>query len=225
MQMSRQRRWLAAALVCVPAIGTVGADGGQARAAPIAAVARPASAMLVGEIAARLAREGVIRADFVQTQTLAAMKQPLVSTGSMLLDRTTGVVWRVETPYKAVYVMTDAGVREIGANGQPVRAGAGGRGVAQVSQMMRGMLSGDLSALYTQFDVDATGTPDQWRMILRPNQPQIAQAIRELQMSGGASLNSLVIAFANGNVTKLEFRHSMRVGAPEPAERAWLEGR
>ncbi|WP_296660961.1 outer membrane lipoprotein carrier protein LolA [Paraburkholderia sp.] len=191
---------------------------------PTAAVRSP-GATLVSEITARLAREGAIRADFVQTQTLAAMKQPLVSTGSLLFDRASGVVWRIDMPYKAIYVMTDAGVREVGANGQLARSGTRGSGVAQVSHMMRGMLGGDLSALYAQFDVEASGTPDHWRMTLRPNQPQVAQAIHELRMSGGAYMESLVIAFANGDVTKLEFRHSMHVGAPEPTERAWLEAR
>ncbi|WP_246326999.1 outer membrane lipoprotein carrier protein LolA [Burkholderia guangdongensis] len=194
-----------------------------AAASPVAE--RPAAASLVSGIAARLAHAGAIRAGFIQTQTLAAMRQPLVSKGSLVFDRAAGVIWQTDAPYKATYVITDAGVREVDANGQLVRADAGGRGVAQVSRMMRGMLGGDLSSLYAQFDVEANGTPDRWRMLLRPNQPQIAQAIRELRMSGGAYLETLVIAFANGNVTKLEFVNSARVDTLAPAERAWLGAR
>ena len=61
-----------------------------------------------------------MRAQFTQTQTLSAMKQPLVSTGSLLFFRERGVIWHVDTPYKATYVITDAGVREVDANGQRV---------------------------------------------------------------------------------------------------------
>jgi outer membrane lipoprotein-sorting protein len=220
MGMSWRQTCAAATLGLFAACSAYAQSGASATAA-----ARPAYATLVSDVAARLARVGTIRADFTQTQTLAAMKQPLVSTGSLLFDRTSGVVWRIDTPYKATYVITDGGVREVGADGKIVRAGGSGRGVAQVSRMMRDMLGGDLSALYAQFDVDASGTPDRWRMTLRPNQPQLAQAIRVLQMSGGTNLKTLSMTFANGNVTKLEFAGSTPVDALAPAERAWLEAR
>ncbi|WP_322038823.1 outer membrane lipoprotein carrier protein LolA [Burkholderia diffusa] len=201
-------------------------SGGTVLAAPAPVAASGSSnAALVSDVAARLARVGAIRTDFRQTQTLSAMKQPLVSTGSMLFDRRSGVVWRIETPYKATYVITDSGVREVGADGHLVAPGGGGRGVAQVSRMMRDMLGGDLSALYAQFDVDASGTPERWRMVLRPNQPQLAQAVRVLEMSGGTYLGRLDLTFANGNVTSLEFTRPTPVDAPAPVERTWLEAR
>ncbi|RQS11016.1 outer membrane lipoprotein carrier protein LolA [Burkholderia sp. Bp9002] len=218
MGMTWQRRWAAAAF----GMSMIVTTGACAQTASDPAAHR-ANTALVSEVAARLARGGTIRADFTQTQTLAAMTRPLVSTGSLLFDRASGVVWRIDTPYKATYVITDGGVREVGADGQRARGDA--RNVAQVSRMMRGMLGGDLSGLYAQFDVDASGTPERWRLTLRPNQPQLAQAIRTLQMTGGAYLKTLGMTFANGNVTTLEFAGTARVDAPAPAERAWLEAR
>ena len=141
--------------------------------------AQPASASdtgLVSQIAGHLAQAKGVRAQFTQTQTLSAMKQPLVSTGSLVFFRERGVIWQIDTPYKATYVITDTGVSEVNANGQRTnsKSSDGVRGVAQVSRMMRAMLGGDLSALYAQFDVHADGTPAQWRMQLTPNQPQLA---------------------------------------------------
>ncbi|CAG9240714.1 Putative transmembrane protein [Burkholderia diffusa] len=222
MGLNSHYRWFAAVTLTV----CMTLSGGTVLAAPApVAASRPSNAALVSDVAARLARVGAIRTDFRQTQTLSAMKQPLVSTGSMLFDRRSGVVWRIETPYKATYVITDSGVREVGADGRLIAPGSGGRGVAQVSRMMRDMLGGDLSALYAQFDVDASGTPERWRMVLRPNQPQLAQAVRVLEMSGGAYLGRLDLTFANGNVTSLEFARPTPVDAPAPLERAWLEAR
>ncbi|CAH2791925.1 MAG: FIG027190: Putative transmembrane protein [uncultured Paraburkholderia sp.] len=177
---------------------------------------------LVSQIAAHLAAAKGVRAQF--TQTLAAMKQPLVSTGSLLFLRERGVIWQIATPYKATYVITDAGVAEVDANGRRVttHSAQGARGVAQVSKMMRTMLGGDLSALYSQFDVQAEGSAAHWRMQLTPNQPQIAQSIKGLQMSGGDYLQSLRIALANGDTTQLEFSRSETVSEPAPAERTLL---
>ena len=82
--------------------------------------AAPGNPALVSQIAAHLAQAKGVRAQFTQTQTLAAMKQPLVSTGSLLFFRERGVIWQIDTPYKATYVITDAGVTEVNANGQRV---------------------------------------------------------------------------------------------------------
>ncbi|MFL9985750.1 LolA family protein [Paraburkholderia sediminicola] len=179
---------------------------------------------LVSQIASHLAQAKGVRAQFTQTQTLAAMKQPLVSTGSLLFFRDRGVIWQIDAPYKATYVITDAGVAEVDTNGRRVTAHSaqGTRGVAQVSKMMRAMLGGDLSALYSQFDVQAEGSAAQWRMQLTPNQPQIAQSIKGLQMNGGDYLQSLRITLANGDITKLDFAKSAAVTEPTPAERSLL---
>ena len=189
--------------------------------------AQPASASntgLVSQIAGHLAQVKGVRAQFTQTQTLSAMKQPLVSTGSLVFFRERGVIWRIDTPYKATYVITDTGVSEVNVNGQRPSSSSdnGVRGVAQVSRMMREMLGGDLSALYAQFDVRADGTPAQWRMQLTPNQPQLAQSIKGLEMSGGDYLQALRITLANGDVTRIDFANSAAIGDLPPADRTLL---
>jgi outer membrane lipoprotein-sorting protein len=199
------------------------AAGVLALASPVFA-AQPASASdtgLVSQIAGHLAQAKGVRAQFTQTQTLSAMKQPLVSTGSLVFFRERGVIWQIDTPYKATYVITDTGVSEVSANGQRTNTNSsnGVRGVAQVSRMMRAMLGGDLSALYAQFDVHADGTLAQWRMQLTPNQPQLAQSIKGLEMSGGDYLQALRITLANGDVTRIDFANSVAVSELPPADR------
>ncbi|PQV52126.1 outer membrane lipoprotein carrier protein LolA [Paraburkholderia sp. BL21I4N1] len=191
------------------------------QASPSSAAGNPA---LVSQITTHLAQAKGVRAQFTQTQTLAAMRQPLVSSGSLLFFRERGVIWQIDAPYKATYVITDSGVAELNAAGQRVTAHSaqGARGVAQVSKMMRAMLGGDLSALYSQFDVRAEGSAAQWRMQLTPNQPQIAQSIKGLEMSGGDYLQSLRITLANGDVTTLDFARSAAVAELTPAERGLL---
>ncbi|SDQ44925.1 LolA family protein [Paraburkholderia tuberum] len=216
---------LAGAIVAIGALALAAASADAATAsntAPAANAASHANAALVSQIAAHLAQPRGVRAQFTQTQTLAAMKQPLVSNGTLLFFRERGVIWRIDTPYKATYVITDAGVAQLDASGHRVstHSAQGSRGVAQVSKMMRAMLGGDLSALYSQFDVSAEGSAAQWRMRLTPNQPQLAQSIKGLDMSGGDYLQNLRITLANGDVTRLEFANSTAVAEPTPDERS-----
>jgi outer membrane lipoprotein-sorting protein len=206
-----------------PASAASAATAGAATAST-ATAASAGNPALVSQIAAHLAEAKGVRAQFTQTQTLAAMKQPLVSSGTLLFYRERGVIWQIDMPYKATYVITDAGVTQVDAMGRRVSAHSaqGTRGVAQVSKMMRAMLGGDLSALYSQFDVQAEGSAAQWRMRLTPNQPQIAQSIKRLEMDGGDYLQSLRITLANGDATKLEFTKSTAVSEPTVAERSLL---
>ncbi|CAM2140538.1 Outer membrane lipoprotein-sorting protein [Pararobbsia alpina] len=214
---------------------------GQASASGVAAAPRSASASasasgpnhasssasassstLVSQIAAQLGQAKSIRARFTQTQSRAALKQPLVSTGSLLFVRERGALWQIDTPYQASWIITDAGVRELDAQGHavPGKGAQGARGAAQVSTMMRSMLAGDLSALYSQFDVRAEGTTSHWQMVLTPNQPQIAQAIASLTMSGGEYLQSLRVTTARGDVTQFDFTGTTPVTELAPAERS-----
>jgi outer membrane lipoprotein-sorting protein len=164
-----------------------------------------------------------VRAQFVQTQTLQALQKPLVSSGTLLFVRDQGAIWRIEQPTRMTYVMTDAGVTTLDANDKPMARGArNAAGVAQVSRMMRAMLAGDLSALYSQFSVNAQGNADRWQLKLTPAQPQLAQALRGLDLAGDTYVRSIRIRSANGDETRIDFTGSTRVDAPSAAERILL---
>lgn len=178
---------------------------------------------LVSQIAAQLAQAKGVRAQFVQTQSLQAMQKPLVSSGTLLFLRDQGALWRMEQPTRMTYVMTDTGVTTLDANDKPMARGArNAAGVAQVSRMMRAMLAGDLSALYSQFNVNAQGNASRWHLRLIPAQPQLAQALRGLDLTGDTYLRSIRIQSANGDETRIEFTGSTRVDAPNAAERTLL---
>lgn len=225
MAAMTQRPWL---FIGYPILATFAACAfvlATSAPAEAAVASQPASsaaaqAGLVARIAAQLAGKPGVRAQFRQTQTLAALSAPLVSTGTLVFVRERGVIWRTETPYRVTYVIGDKGVTKIDASGSRATHGASHGGVAQVSQMMRAMLGGDLSALYSQFDVAASGTPARWRLSLTPNQPQLAQALKSLRMEGGAFLSTLEITAANGDTTRIDFSNSEGIDTLSTAEQA-----
>jgi hypothetical protein len=212
--MGTLKQRIAAAALIALGVAWMPASGATA---PAGASASAGDAALVSQIAARLARAKGVRSRFTQTQTLAALKAPLVSTGSLVFFRERGVIWQIDTPYRKTWIIRDSGITTIDAAGQ--RGGNGGaRGAAEIAKMMSAMLSGDLSALYTQFDVQARGTPSQWQMRLVPRQPQIAQSLRGIEMDGGDFLQRLRITFANGDLTQYDFSGSEPVSELAPAE-------
>lgn len=209
---------LACVLACARPLPALAADG--APSIDHAVTPGAAEAGLVARIATQLAEKVGVRAQFKQTQTLAALAAPLVSTGSLVFARDRGVIWRTDTPYRITYVIGDASVTKIDANGHRSTSGASRGGMTQVSRMMRAMLGGDLSALYSQFDVAADGTTARWHMRLTPNQPQLAQFVKTLSMEGGAFLRTLEITAANGDTTRIDFSANEGIDALSPAELA-----
>ncbi|MDO3512052.1 outer membrane lipoprotein carrier protein LolA [Ralstonia pseudosolanacearum] len=178
---------------------------------------------VVSQVAAQLGRARGVRARFTQTQTLLSMQRPLISTGTLLFSRERGVIWQIEQPLRLTYVVTEAGVRTLDAAGKPVPGSQrNAAGIAQVSRMMRAMLGGDLSAMYSQFDVAAQGTPAHWRLRLTPTQPQLAQALRGLDLHGDTYVRGITIRAVSGDETRLEFTDSASVDTLSPAELALL---
>lgn len=222
---------LAVCFSCALALMLMSLSVSSARAADTAPSAvRAASAAatdagLVARITAQLAAKLGVRAQFKQTQTLAALSAPVVSTGTLVFARERGVIWRTDTPYRITYVIGDAGVTKIDAGGHRSTSATPRGGMAQVSRMMRAMFGGDLSALYSQFDVAAGGTTARWHLLLTPNQPQLAQFVKTLRMDGGAFLQTLEITAANGDTTRIDFAANESIDALSPAELALFGAR
>lgn len=167
-----------------------------------------ASTDLVGQIAAQARQTPVLRADFVQTKTMMALKRPLISTGRMVLSSEQGVVWLLETPVRVGYVLSDQRVVEIDVQGVPrVRQASDVPGLAQISRTFQAMIGGNLDALRDQFDISASGTPARWEMLLRPRQRQTAAFLESLRLAGGRHVERITIVEANGDTTTLQMKN------------------
>jgi hypothetical protein len=81
-----------------PAAHAAAAAAVASASASVEASTPAQSAALVSQITAQLGRASGIRARFTQTQTRAALKQPLVSSGSLLLARGRGLAHRGTVP-------------------------------------------------------------------------------------------------------------------------------
>ena len=67
--------------------------------------------------------------------------------------------------------------------------------------------------------VTPEGTLDAWRLLLTPKTGPLAQAMREIRMSGGRHVERIRIEEANGDSSTLVFRNTTEDRALAPAER------
>lgn len=172
-------------------------------------------------IRGRLEGHDPLRAEFVQTKQMAALKRPLVINGRVLVSRADGLLWAIERPYRVTYVVRSEGIVEIGADGRRnVRMARDVPGLAQVGRVFQALLAADAAALGEYFDTAARDEAGgRWQLDLTPRQPQVAQFIRSLRISGGDYVDSVRMEEGGGDATRIEFRNSRSGGALTPEER------
>lgn len=164
-----------------------------------------AEAQALSPILARLDKTKVIQASFTQTKTLRALKRPLVTHGNIVFMRDKGVLWRIDKPYKAAYLLSPDSVTEVFADGRRrVRGINEVPALAQVGKVFQAIFQGDTQVLSNYFEITHHGDATRWRLELKPK-PQLAQFLKSIQAQGGEFLDRLDISEANGDLTRIEF--------------------
>ena len=173
----------------------------------------------LARIAAQVEQSPVVRAEFVQSRQIAAMKRPLVTSGRLLFSQQHGVLWLIEQPYRIGYVLAEDRVVEIASDGS--RRERGPRdvpGLAQVGRVFRAMLGANTSALQEHFEVTATVDAQKWELVLKPRQAQLAQFLSGMQLSGSRFVETISVSEAGGDSTHIRLRNTQGASAPTDAE-------
>lgn len=154
---------------------------------------------------ARLAAVPERRARFEEEKRLAALAEPLRSTGRLLyrrpdrLEKITG--WPEP---ESLIVDGDRLVVTSGQEAPRVVDLAAHPEVRAAVDAVRGPLSGDLAALRRSFAVTASGTAASWRLLLIPTDPAAAQLLARVEVDGaGDAPRAVTVEQANGDQDRL----------------------
>ena len=184
-----------------------------------------ANADALGDIRARLDAHTVVRAEFVQTRTMADLARPLVTRGRMVVWGAGGVIWQIDKPVRATYVLRDDSTLEIAADGtRTVRSAKDDRGAARIGRVLRAVLKGDAGTLGEWFDADPRIAGERWSLALTPRQGPLAFYVKSVQVSGAEFVHSVRIVEENGDTTQMQFHGSRGDAAPSDEERRLLTG-
>jgi Outer membrane lipoprotein carrier protein LolA-like len=187
------------------------------------AAAAPDVAELSRQFAQRLEQRPVLRAEFVQQKQMAAFRKPLITRGRLVYIRNEGVIWKIESPLKLAYVLTDKRIVEIGEDGRAtVRNAQEVAGLEQVGRVFRALLGAQPEAVSDLFTVSASGSMAAWQMNMIPKPGPLTQVMAKIQLSGGRNLDRLVIEETGGDSTVIAFRNTSEADAPSTEERTLL---
>ena len=172
---------------------------------------------LLAKIAAGLSRSAVLRAQFIQTKTVAALTRPLESSGQLVYARERGILWKIERPYRVSYLLDDVGVTELDANGVVVASAGQGPSWQHVSRIFRALFAADLQALDHYFVATARGDPARWEIALAPR-PALKRIFQNVQVRGGRFVDQVSFAETNGDTLVIRFINLREASALDPSE-------
>lgn len=170
----------------------------------------------------QLASHPQVRADFEQKRENPALATPQVSRGKLLFVIGHGMLWQTTDPYQETLALTGARTARVDDQGHLQTVRNGDRGVAQVSQMLQGMLAGKPDEALRQFNVQAEGTPAKWTLRFTPKQARMARVLTSITLDGGQFLDGIGIALQSGEKTAIRFSNTRAAGSLSELEQRAL---
>jgi outer membrane lipoprotein-sorting protein len=164
-----------------------------------------AQAFDLQQLDAQLSEPAVVRGDFIQQKHLRALPQPLVSEGRFVLSRELGLLWLLQKPLQQDYRINDAGVAL--RNGEKWQPTGTQRAAAEYNKLFLAVLRGDSSALQQRFELQLSGTPDAWQLVLTPRSRLLQQIFTRILITGGATAEQVELFEAQGDSTSLSLKN------------------
>lgn len=161
----------------------------------------------VDAITQSVARPDVLRGQFAQDKQVSGFKNPLRSQGQFVVARQHGVIWTTQRPFPSEVVVTadrilsrqrDGTNRvELDARQQPA--------MRSVNAIMFALMSGDVQALSSQFNIKAQREGQGWQLQLTPKSSMLAKAFQSLSLRGDRYVRQVEIIEANQDRTLIQF--------------------
>jgi outer membrane lipoprotein-sorting protein len=135
---------------------------------------------------AELAKNGPGTVRFTEIKSLAYLKQPIEQSGTLTYTAPARLERHTLAPREERFVIdADALVIERPAKGERLKVRlADYPAVRAFAESIRGTLAGDLAALKRFYRVELDGAWSDWRLILLPSDPQMAELVQRVRIGG-----------------------------------------
>ncbi|TKJ80527.1 hypothetical protein PkoCFBP13504_19240 [Pseudomonas koreensis] len=165
-----------------------------------------ANAFDLQQLSAQLAKPDVIHGQFTQEKHLRALPQPLISKGSFVLAKNHGLLWLLKTPLQQDYRISAKGIARRDDNGWQLlpNKSAG----AEQNRLFLAVLQGDSSGLQRDFELALSGDAQQWKLILTPRSLLLKQVFNQINIDGGALVQTIELLETQGDSTVLRMQDS-----------------
>lgn len=156
----------------------------------------PVLAADIKGVSQQLAQPTALVGQFAQEKHMQLLSMPLKSSGSFVVIKDVGVVWKLEQPVQSTMTITEQGLKGVDIEDN--------RAMQYVGKLLMQLLSGDFSSLEQQFKLVAAVEDEQWQLVLEPRSSLIKKAVESILLSGGSYINSIELHESGGDKTVIQ---------------------
>ena len=160
------------------------------------------SAFSQQDLIALLQKSQNIQGGFTQQRFLKSLSKPIVSRGKFVLLANKGLLWQMQQPFAVDLRVKKDGIMQW--NGSQWIAN-NKLGQSEQINLFLGLLSGDISALSAQFDLQLSGSPQQWRLTLTPSSLLMKQIFNHIIIKGDRLVREIELDEKQGDRTLILF--------------------
>ncbi len=154
------------------------------------------SAFSQQDLIALLQKSQNIQGGFTQQRFLKSLSKPIVSRGKFVLLANKGLLWQMQQPFAVDLRVKKDGIMQW--NGSQWVAN-NKLGQSEQINLFLGLLSGDISALSAQFDLQLSGSPQQWRLTLTPSSLLMKQIFNHIIIKGDGLVREIELDEKQGD--------------------------
>ena len=155
----------------------------------------------IGTIMQTLSQRTSSRANFVELKYIAALQQPLESSGELFFIAPARLEKFTTKPKSERLVLDGDKLQIVRSNGRKMTLSVSERPeVAGFVESVRSTLRGDRAALERYYTLRAEGSTDNWQLLLTPREDAMRKIISEIRMSGAhAQVRTIEFNQADGD--------------------------
>ena len=154
------------------------------------------------DLVLQLQKPSNLQGQFSQQRFLNGLTKPMTTQGDFVLLKNQGLLWQMKKPFENQLRVKADGISQWNGS-QWVSSQQLGQ--SEQIKLFLGLLSGDVAALSTQFDLQLNGTEKAWQLSLVPNSLLMKQIFDNIEIRGDLVVKSIEIREKQGDRTLIRF--------------------
>lgn len=162
----------------------------------------------LSELQTTLSDKAIVRGDFTQTRTMEMFDQPLISHGSFLLDKASGLLWNQTAPFPVHLALTDNKLSQrFGDQPAQVITDKENPMAFYFSHIFLSVFHGDTQKLTEQFTLEFSPSDAQskWTLSLTPKHAPMNAVFERIELQGNSDIERIELKEIRGDSTLIEF--------------------
>ena len=163
---------------------------------------------LAESVAQQLRDIPIVRASFVQTKQIAALKRPVISRGHFIFSKEHGILWELQQPINITYLLQTSGTIEIAADGRVRRqSGREAQGMNEVGRILSALWGGNTRVLEPLFQTQMQGRIEQWTLTLVPKSAPLSEFLTRITVTGSTTrIQRVLLVEMGGDLLTIDFQ-------------------